>query len=331
MRIAANLGGEVIGRPVSPGDLVDQVQQVEAAGFGWGWSVHLSRGIDTLSVFAAAAARTSTIELGVGVVPTYPRHPLALAQQAATVQSLCAGRLTLGVGVSHRPVIEGLHGLPFASPAAHMRDYLSVLVPLLTSGSVTYQGEFYRVDGGFTVAGTSPVQVVVGALAPKMVQVAGELADGIVTWLAGPAHLDAEIGPWLRTAAQGAGRPAPRLIAGIPVAVCDDADSGRAAADTVFARYLGLENYQKLFAREGATSVGGLAVVGDEDAVRLGLQRFADAGVTELWPIPFPVPASASGMERTWALLAELATETAPGATAGTASGTAAETSPRNR
>jgi 5,10-methylenetetrahydromethanopterin reductase len=324
VRIAANIGGEVIGNPTPPQDVVEQVCAAEADGFGSAWSVHLSRGIDTLSVFAAAAARTTTIELGVGVVPTYPRHPLALAQQAATVQALCGGRLTLGVGVSHRPVIEGLHGLSFDSPAAHMRDYLSVLVPLVTGGSVTFQGEFYRVDGGFTVPGTSPISVVVGALAPKMVRVAGELSDGIVTWLAGPAHLEAEIGPWLRAAAREAGRAEPRLIAGMPVAVCDDVQAGRAAADTVFARYLGLENYQKLFAREGATSVGGLAVVGDEDAVRRGLQRFADAGVTELWPIPFPVAgdpstddstatlARAGSLARTRSLLRTLAKVAGP-------------------
>jgi Luciferase-like monooxygenase len=101
---------------------------------------------------------------------------LALAQEAATTQAFCGGRLTLGVGVSHRPVIEDLHGLPYQRPAAHMRDYLSVLVPLLREGSVRYQGQFYRVDGGFIVPGTSPVPVLVGALSPLMVQAAGELA-----------------------------------------------------------------------------------------------------------------------------------------------------------
>jgi 5,10-methylenetetrahydromethanopterin reductase len=195
MRIAIGVGGEVIGAPLPPPDIVDDVVRAEADGFGSAWSVHFSRGVDALDVLAVAGTRTSRIDLGVGIVPTYPRHPLALAQQAATTQAFCGGRLTLGVGVSHRPVIEDLHGITYARPAAHMRDYLSVLVPLLRDGSVRHRGEFYQVDGGFVVPGTSPVSVLVGALSPLMVQVAGELADGVVTWLAGPRSLGEHIVP----------------------------------------------------------------------------------------------------------------------------------------
>lgn len=304
MRIAVTIGGESVGAPVPPAEAVEQARRAEADGFASAWSVHFSRGTDALSVLAAAAAATSTIELGVGVVPTYPRHPLALAQQAATVQALCGGRLTLGVGVSHRPVIEGLHGLPYAAPAAHLREYLTVLVPLLRGEAVTFRGEHCAVDGGFVVPGTSPVPVVVGALAPRMVAAAGELADGIVTWLAGPRSLDGEIVPGLQAAA--AGRPAPRVIAGVPVAVCDDEAGGRAAADEVFARYATLPNYQRQLAREGVGSVGELAAVGPEDAVRAQLRRYADAGVTELWAVEFP---GGGDPGRTRALLAELAKE----------------------
>ena len=167
-------------------------------------------------------------------MPTYPRHPLALAQQAATAQAFCGGRLTLGVGVSHRPVIEDLHGLAYQQPAAHMRDYLSVLVPLLREGSVQYRGRFYQVDGGFTVPGTSPVSVLVGALSPLMVQAAGELADGVVTWLAGPRTLGEQIIPRLhRSAGSGSAGSgaAPRVVAALPVALTPgpDADRDRAA------------------------------------------------------------------------------------------------------
>lgn len=306
MRIATNIGGEALGAPVTPAELVEQACTAEAEGFPAAWSVHFSRGVDALSVLGLAGTRTSTIELGVGVVPTYPRHPLALAQQAATVQAFCGGRLTLGVGVSHRPVIEGLHGLTYTSPADHMRDYLSVLVPLLREGSVTHAGEHYRVDGGFAVPGTSPVSVVVGALAPRMVEAAGELADGIVTWLAGPRSLESVIVPRLLKAA--AGRPEPRVVAAIPVAVCDDVAAGRATAETTFARYGGLENYQRLFARDGVSSVGDLVVVGDEDEVRRRLRDYAGAGVTELWAVPFPVgPDEGPSLRRTRAVLAELA------------------------
>ncbi|GAB3354718.1 MULTISPECIES: TIGR03564 family F420-dependent LLM class oxidoreductase [Amycolatopsis] len=303
MRIAIGVGPEVVGAPAQPGEIVEQVRKAEADGFASAWSVHFSRGVDALSVLAVAGAGTSRIALGAGVVPTYPRHPLALAQQAATVQQFCGGRFTLGVGVSHRPVIEGLHGLAFTSPAEHMREYLSVLRPLLRTGEVSYRGRFYRVEGGFTVPGTTPMPVLVGALGPRMVRVAGEYADGVVTWLAGPRTLGDEIVPALLKASSAA----PRIVAGLPVAVCDDAETGRAAAEQVFARYGGLENYQRLFAREGVSSPGELAVTGTETQVAQQIKRYAELGVTELWATVYPVgDAPAASIARTRALLAEL-------------------------
>jgi len=310
MRIAMGIGGDVLGTPKSPQSIVEEARRAEADGFPSAWSVHFSRGVDALNVLAVAGTQTSRIELGVGIVPTYPRHPLALAQAAATTQALCGGRLTLGVGVSHRPVIEGMHGIPYVSPAAHMREYLSVLMPLLLEGSVSHRGEFYQVDGGFTVPGTSPVSVVVGALSPKMVRVAGELADGVVTWLAGLRTLDGDIVPEVRRAAAAAGRPQPRVVAAVQVAVCDDADLGRRTAEDVFARYGGLENYQRLLAREGVASPGALAVVGTESEVEKRLRRYADVGATELWPTVFPVGDDAeASVLRTRSLLGELAPE----------------------
>src|SRR6202035_2203214 len=245
------------------------------------------------------------IDLGVGIVPPYPRHPLALAQQAATAQAFSGGRLTLGVGVSHRPVIEDLHGLAYQQPAAHLRDYLSVLVPLLREGSVCYRGEFYQVDGGFVVPETSPVSVLVGALSPLMVQAAGELADGVVTWLAGPRTLGEIIVPRLRAA--GAGRPAPRVVAALPVALCADEDLARRQATEVFARYGGFDNYRRLFDREGVAAPGEVGLVGAESDIERQLKGLEDLGVTELWPVLFPAGADPEAtMTRTRALLAGL-------------------------
>ena len=332
MRIAMGAGSEVLGTPVRPQDIVADVVAAEADGFGSAWTVHFSRGVHALTVLAVAGTQTSRIDLGVGIVPTYPRHPLALAQQAATAQAFCGGRLTLGVGVSHRPVIEDLHGLAYQQPAAHMRDYLSVLVPLLREGSVRYRGVFYQVDGGFTVPGTSPVEVLVGALSPLMVQAAGELADGVVTWLAGPRTLGEEIIPWLhraagnraagnraagnraagnRAAGIGApeGRPAPRVVAALPVALTPGAGTARRAADEVFARYAGFGNYRRLLEREGAATPGALAVTGTEAGIEKQIRRLAGLGVTELWPIIFPVGEDpARSRHETRALLRDLAT-----------------------
>jgi F420-dependent oxidoreductase-like protein len=310
MRIAMGIGGDVVGVPLSPQTLVEEARAAEEEGFPSARSVHFSRGVDSLSVMAVAGTQTTEIELGVGIVPTYPRHPLALAQQAATTQALCGGRLTLGVGVSHRPVIEGMHGIPYVSPAAHMREYLSVLGPLLRDGEVTYEGDFFQVNGGFTVPGTRPVSVVVGALAPQMVRVAGELADGVVTWMAGLRTLEGHIVPGLHEAAAGAGRPRPRVVAAVQVAVCVDAEEGTETADRTFARYGTLENYTRLLAREGVDSPGALAIVGSEDDVEKQLRRYADVGATELWPTVFPVGDDPdASVRRTRALLAQLAPE----------------------
>ncbi|MGE3287610.1 MAG: TIGR03564 family F420-dependent LLM class oxidoreductase [Pseudonocardia sp.] len=293
MRIAVTVGGEAIGSPVPPTEAVQEACRAEAEGFPAAWSVHFSRGTDALSVLAAAGVRTSRIELGVGVVPTYPRHPLALAQQAMTVQALCGGRLTLGVGVSHRPVIEELHGLPYTAPAEHLRDYLSVLVPLVRTGKVSHRGRYYSVDGAVHVPDTRPVPVLVGALGPRMVQVAGELADGVVTWLAGTRSLTEGVVPRLPGTA--------RVVAAVPVCVTADEAAARARAEIVFARYGQLENYQRQFAREGISSVGEFVIAGDEDAVSAGLRRFSDAGATELWAVAFGEDADVS---RTRAMLA---------------------------
>jgi 5,10-methylenetetrahydromethanopterin reductase len=315
MLIAMGAGTEVLGRPMRPQDIVGDVVAAEAEGFGSAWTVHFSRGVDALGVLAVAGTRTSRIDLGVGIVPTYPRHPLALAQQAATAQAFCGGRLTLGVGVSHRPVIEDLHGLAYQQPAAHLRDYLSVLVPLLREGSVCYRGNFYEVDGGFTVPGTSPVSVLVGALSPLMVQAAGELADGVVTWLAGPRTLGEQIIPRLHQVAgnwAAAGRPAPRTVAALPVALASgpgtDSAAARRTADEVFARYTGFDNYRRLLEREGATSPGALAITGTGAEIEKQLSRLAGLGVTELWPIIFPVGDDPGRSRReTRALLRDLA------------------------
>lgn len=215
----------------------------------------------------------------------------------------------LGVGVSHHAAIEAMHGIPYERPAAHLREYLAVLVPLLSEGRVDVEGEHYRVHAEITVPGTAPVSVVVGALSPLMAGVAGAGSDGIVTWLAGPRTLEQVLVPAVTAAASGAGRPAPRIVAALPVAVADEA-AARATADVTFARYGTLPNYQRVFAREGVTAPGELAVVGDEHAVEQQLRRHAALGATEFWPIAFPVGDDPdASLARTTQLLASLAPE----------------------
>jgi 5,10-methylenetetrahydromethanopterin reductase len=306
MRIAAGIGTEVMGEPRAPALLVDDIRQAEVDGFPAAWCTHFSRGVDALTVLAAAGTATS-IDLAVGVVPTYPRHPVALAQQAATVQSLLGGLLTLGVGVSHQPAIEGMYGIPYTKPAAHMREYLSVLGPLLENGQVRFEGEFFTVDAAFVVPGASRVSVVVGALSPGMLRAAGELADGAVTWLVGRRAVEETVVPALHKAAAAAGRGNPRVIVALPVAVGDDPDAARQRVNELFARYGTLVNYQRQFERQGVSSPGELALVGDEESVTAQLQAYAAAGATEFWPTVVPLESEPSSAERTVGLLRSLA------------------------
>lgn len=287
MRVSIMFGGDALGILKPPGEVAEEAVGAEREGFSSAWCTHITRGIDSLTTLAVAAQATSRIELGVGVVPSYPRHPMALAHSAATIQSLAGGRFVLGVGVSHRPVIEGMHGLDYSSQIAHLREYLTVLNGLLTDGSVDFEGEHYRVHGEFTVPGTSPVPVIVGALAAGMCRLGGEMADGVTTWLAGPKSLEEVVVPAVSAGAREAGRPAPRVLAGIPVAVDPDRDRARDATERIFGRYGMLVNYRRLFEREGVDGPVGLAITGDENTVRRRIQELFDAGATDVWAVPF--------------------------------------------
>ena len=288
VRIGMTIGGDVRGQPSSPPEIVAEARRAEDEGFATAWSVHFSRAYDALTTLAVAGTATARIDLGVGVVPTYPRHPLALAQQAATAQVFCGGRLTLGVGVSHRPVIENMHGLSLRQPGrAHAGVPLGA-GPAGPRARRDFHGEHSNVSGGFTVPGTSPVSVVVAALSKRMVQVAGELADGIVTWLAGPRTLDGH----RPGAARGRGCGAP---AGAPGrsrpsrSRCTTTGTQPEKPRTVFARYGTLENYRASSSgKASARRSRDLAVVGSEQDVEKQLRRFAEAGATELWPASYP-------------------------------------------
>jgi len=305
MRITIMFGADALGVLRHPDEVVADAVAAEEAGFASTWCTHITRGIDSLTVLAAAARATTRIELGVGVVPSYPRHPMALAQSAATIQALAGGRFVLGVGVSHRPVIEGMHGLDYRSQLGHLREYLTVLNDLLDGGSVGFSGEHYRVNGEFTVPGTSRVPVIVGALAAGMSRLGGELADGVTTWLAGPKSLEQVVVPAVTEGARVAGRPEPRVLAGIPVAVDPDLDRAREATARVFGRYGMLVNYRRLFEREGVDGPVELAITGDKTTVRARIQALFDAGATDVWAVPFD---TGHGISATKDLLLELAT-----------------------
>jgi F420-dependent oxidoreductase-like protein len=221
------------------------------------------------------------IELGTAVVPTYPRHPMMLAQQALTVQAATGGRLCLGIGLSHQIVVESMWGLPFTKPVRHLREYLEVLMPLLEGRSVAFDGEDFRVHGAVDVPGGSRPVVLVAALGAQMLRVSGTLADGTTTWCVGPKVLGELTIPTIRQAAADAGRPEPRIHCTLPVLVTDDVDGARKRAAQLFAVYDQLPSYKTMMDREGVDGPGGIAIVGSESEVRDQVRALADLGVTD--------------------------------------------------
>jgi 5,10-methylenetetrahydromethanopterin reductase len=284
-------------------DVIRQIQRAEEAGFDSAWLPNIF-GLDAITTIAVAGRETSRIELGTFVVPTYPRHPVAMAQQALTAAAAAGGRFTLGIGLSHRIVIEGMFGLDYSKPVRHMREYLSVLIPLLEGKQVQFRGEEYRVQAQITVPGVSRPSVVVAALGPQMLKLAGRLADGTATWMGGASYLRNTAIPAIRAAAAEAGRPAPRVVSGFPVAVTDYPDRARESAARIFAVYGQLPSYRAVLDVEGAAGPADVAIVGSEAEVEARLRELADAGVTDFNASPFPVDGDPGAVRRTVEFLA---------------------------
>jgi len=302
MRIGIGIGEISSDRPGIDG-LIAQAQQAERDGFATGWFANIF-GVDAITVAALCGHATTRLELGTAVVPTYPRHPFAMAQQALTAQAACNGRFALGIGLSHQIVIEAMLGLSYAKSYSHMRDYLAVLAPLIRTGSVSHSGSEYRVAANLTIPGATPCPILVAALAPKMLALAGSVGDGTITWMTGPKTLRDHTIPRIREAAAAAGRPAPRIVVGLPIAVTDDAAAAREAAARIFQLYGGLPSYRAMLDREGAEGPADVAMVGDESAVGEQIEALRSIGVTDFLASPFPAGGDAkASLERTRAVL----------------------------
>jgi|SRR5215472_6747932 len=297
MRIGVNLG-EAAG-PEALSRLRDDLQRVADDGFPSAWLSNIF-GLDALTALAVAGSQVPGIDVGTAVVPTYPRHPAVLAQQALTTAAAVGGRLLLGIGLSHKIVIEDMYGYSFDRPARHMREYLSILLPLLDGQTASFQGETLRAGIGLSTPRPGRVPVLLAALAPQMLRLAGRRADGTVLWMTGPATVRDYVVPTIREAAQAAGRPSPRVVCMLPVCVTDDPDGARALANQIFAIYGQLPSYRAMLDREGAKEPGEVAVTGSEDAVAAQLSALAEAGVTDFVATEY---ATGDDQARTRALL----------------------------
>lgn len=298
-------------RDASVEALVAPYRQLEADGFASGWiGNHLNH--DAMTVCALAGQATSTLELGTAVVPTYPRHPMVMAQQALTTNMACGGRFTLGLGLSHKFIVEGWQGLRWATPVRHLREYLRVLNALLDGEQVDHDGEEYRVhlnNAPFTqldVPGGGRPQVLIAALGPGMLKVAGELSDGTSMFWCGPNYIERTAVPAITKAAEAAGRPAPRVIAGIPLSVTANEEAARASCARVWEVYGRIYSYRKVIEAEGASGVADMAIVGDEAAVRAQLKRLEAIGVTDYNGAILPVPEDPDAPGRTYEFLKDV-------------------------
>ncbi|MFP8874052.1 MAG: TIGR03564 family F420-dependent LLM class oxidoreductase [Myxococcota bacterium] len=280
---------------------VAEAQRAEAAGLSGFWMPNIF-GLDAINALSIVGRETERCELTTAVVPTYPRHPTAMAQQALTAAAACGGRFVLGIGLSHKIVIEDMLGFSYEKPARHMREYLEVLGPLLRGEPVSYQGEQYRVNAGLQVAGAGSVPILVAALGPVMLKLAGRLADGTITWMTGPKTLESHVIPEIRAAAQAAGRPEPRIAAGLPIGITRDSAAAREEIGKSLAIYGTLPSYRAMLDREGVEGPGDVALVGDEKEVGAQMDRLRDLGVTEFGGAIVTV--EEGGAERTFEFLA---------------------------
>ncbi len=278
MRVGVSLQDPTGPSPMTA--LREELQRAADQGFASAWLNNIF-GVDALTALAVAGSQVPGIEVGTAVVPTYPRHPAVLAQQARTVAAAVDGRLVLGIGLSHKIVIEDMFGYDFGRPILHMREYLAVLLPLLDGQPASFTGTTVRASIGLTTPSPGRVPVVVAALGAQMLRLAGEQTDGTVLWMTGPATVRDHIVPILTAAAESAGRPGPRVVCILPVCVTSDPDGARERAARVFAIYGELPSYRAMLDREGASGPADVAIVGDEDTVAAQIAVLAEAGVTD--------------------------------------------------
>ena len=262
--------------------MVKQAQEAEASGFDNLWMANIF-GPDAISTLAIVGYQTEKIGLATAVTPTYPRHPTAIAQQALTTGAASGGRFKLGIGLSHKIVIEDMFGYSYDKPALHMREYLSVLAPLLNGETTSYSGEHYNVNNvTINLPGQKPVPILVAALGPVMLKLAGEMADGTITWMTGPNTLESYIIPTINKSASSAGKPDATIAAGFPIVLTNDPDSAREIIAKELQIYGMLPSYRSMLDKEGLEGPADLAFVGDETELRNQIQRLRDIGVTDL-------------------------------------------------
>jgi F420-dependent oxidoreductase-like protein len=305
MRIGLTGGGSTVAK------IVEQAQDAESDGFTSLWYASSVAG-DPLVAMAIAGRETTSIELGTAVLQTYPCHPLLQANRvAAAANAMGRPGLTLGLGPSHAPVIRDVLGLSYAHPGRNTGEYLRIVSALLVGEDVNFDGyDWGAHTSGRMVSLDYPIPLLLSALSPRMLGIAGQFGDGVVLWMASATAIETTIWPILYGAAAAHGRPTPRIVAGLPIAVHDNMTEARAAVTAMSSGYAGRANFQRIIESGGGTSPGDIAVVGNEAAVTQQLHDLVGAGATDVWAQPVAVGADRdqrrASAQRTRALLSEL-------------------------
>jgi len=283
MRIGLMIGPEKGQYRHKVARLIADAQAAEQAGFASLWVPHIPGDFDAFTMITLLGRATERIELGTAVIPIQTRHPIAMAQEVLSNQAVCEGRFTIGLGVSHHWVIEGMLGLPYERPAHQLRNYLEVLNAAFAGpGPVDVENDGYRVHSPLDVTDYAPTPILLAALGPVMLRIAGELASGTILWMADERAIAEHVVPRITKAA--AGRPAPRIVAGVPVALCrkDEVAGARERANRVLGHAEYSPNYQRLLEEGDAKDVGDILAAGDESAIVARLRAFRDAGTSDL-------------------------------------------------
>jgi len=316
MRIGLMIGPEKGRYRQKVAQLVADAEAAEKAGFTSIWVPQVPGDFDAFTAITLLGRATERIELGTAVLPIQTRHPIAMAQEVLSNQAVCEGRFTLGLGTSHHWIVEDMLGLPYERPAHQMRAYLEVLNAALRGpGSVDVENHGYRVHSPIDVTDLGPTPVVLAALGPVMLRLAGEHASGTILWMADERAVAEHVVPRITKAAAGAGRPAPRVIVGVPVAICrkDEVADARAWTNRVLGQADFSPNYQRLLSRGDAATMGDILAAGEESAVLDRLRAFRDAGATDLAVrvLPFGLDREAriESLKRTLAFAASLCPE----------------------
>ncbi len=278
MRIGIN-GSGLLARP----DLATMTADIvasEAAGFDSYWLAQTGL-VDALMALTVAGPSTSSIELGTAVVPTWPRHPQALAAQALTAQAATNGRIILGIGLAHKPSVEGNWKMTWERPIRHMLDYLGVLEELLANGKANFEGEVWSFEGEYARPTDNPPKVMLAALGDQMLKIAGRRTDGTILWCVGPKTLEQQIVPKINEAASDAGRPTPSVVCSLPVWVTDNPEPARELIAKTLTIYGQLPSYRAMLDIEGVDGPADISLIGSEDEVAEGLAAIKASGATD--------------------------------------------------